>query len=49
MSNNQNDRVLARRGARYLTDQELTCVNGGFTTRFCTFDPTTKGLDGDCD
>jgi hypothetical protein len=49
MSKNENDRVLARKGARSVTDQELTAVSGGFSTRFCTLDPSTKGTDGDCD
>jgi hypothetical protein len=50
MLNNQDNRVLARTGARRLTDQELTSVNGGFSTRFCTApNPNTLKPDGDCD
>jgi len=49
MSKNQDNRVLCRQGARSLTDQELTSVHGGFSTLVCTFDPTTKSRDGDCD
>lgn len=36
MSNSQENRVLARNGARCLTDQELKDVNGGFNTFVCT-------------
>ena len=33
---NQENRVLAREGARCLTEQELAAVNGGFHTLVCT-------------
>lgn len=36
MSQNQDTRVLARKGAHSLTEQELTVVNGGFSS-FHTF------------
>ena len=52
MTNTNDNRVLVRNGARYLTEDELNCVNGSggqFTTFSCTFDPRTGGRDGDCD
>jgi hypothetical protein len=50
MQKTQDNRVLARAGARSLTEQELTSVNGGFSTRFCTApDPNSLKPDGDCD
>lgn len=51
MLKNDDNRVLCRKGARYLTEQELNTVagNGKVTTTFCTFDPRTGGSDGDCD
>lgn len=49
MSSNHPDRVLSRQGARQLTEQELTRVDGGgFNTDSCTrslLPPYTK--DGD--
>ena len=46
--NSQVERVLARLGARELTPQELEGVAGGFMTLTVpTFDPKTKGSDGD--
>lgn len=36
MSQNHDNRVLARKGARPVTDQELTAVTGGFNTFVCT-------------
>ena len=51
MSNNQDNRVLSRKGARSLSEQELKTVNGSgqVTTFSCTFDPRTGHRDGDCD
>jgi len=41
-------RVLNREGARELTPQEVVNISGGArTTTVCTFDPTTKTVDGD--
>lgn len=48
MSENQDNRVLARSGARPLTEQELRTVNAGFNTDVCTVSlqpPHTR--DGD--
>jgi hypothetical protein len=51
MATNNDNRVLSRTRARYLTDQEMKVVNGNgtFTTFSCTFDPRTGARDGDCD
>ena len=51
MAIKNDNRVLSRKGARYLTEQELKVVNGnGVVTTFsCTFDPRTGARDGDCD
>jgi hypothetical protein len=51
MAASNDNRVLSRKGARYLTDQEMQIVNGNgtFTTFSCTFDPRTGARDGDCD
>ena len=51
MLRTQDNRVLGRRGARYLTEEELRIVNGNgkVTTFVCTFDPRTGERDGDCD
>jgi hypothetical protein len=43
-----NDRVLSRRGARELTEQEIKQVPGALNTGRCTFDPKTCAMDGDC-
>ncbi len=43
------NRVLARRGARLLSEQELEQVAGGIITANCTFDPKTCAMDGDCE
>lgn len=44
---NQGKRVLSRRGARIVTEDETTQVNGGYQTETaCTFDPDI-GPDGD--
>jgi len=48
MSKNQDNRVLARAGARCLAEQELSSVQGGFNTDVCTVSlqpPHTR--DGD--
>ena len=45
---NQNNRVLARKGARELNAEEVERVGGGLrlpTDTVCTFGP--KGKDGD--
>lgn len=36
MPNHEENRVLARKGARCLTDEELKDVTGGFNTFVCT-------------
>ena len=36
MTNNDQNRVLARKGARCLTDEEMQDVTGGFNTFVCT-------------
>lgn len=42
----QDNRVLGRRGARHLSEEEATAVNGGFgTLTVCSIGP--KGPDGD--
>jgi hypothetical protein len=52
MSKNHENRVLSRKGARCLDEQELNFVsgNGTVSTTFCTV-PTTANHkpDGDCD
>ncbi len=50
MSKHQEDaRVLSRRGARELTEQELEQVSGAFIwPKTCTFDPVTCAMDGVC-
>ncbi|HEY6251785.1 MAG TPA: hypothetical protein VI685_17645 [Candidatus Angelobacter sp.] len=48
MSKNDDHRVLSRKRARDLTEQELEVVNGAFHTFHCTFDPLTRNTDG-CD
>ncbi len=44
-----NNRVLVRRGARELTEEEVTQVSGAgrMTATKCTFDPATGFKDGD--
>jgi hypothetical protein len=45
---NQDNRVLARKGARALTPSEVDHVTGGIHTEtVCTFYPPTRTLDGD--
>jgi hypothetical protein len=50
MSDQEKDnRVLARTGARLLSEAELDGVAGGFAiVPTCTFDPTTCHFDGVC-
>lgn len=46
MANEKENRVLGRKGARVVNEQELDRINGGVHTEtVCTFGP--KGLDGD--
>ncbi|HEV2988679.1 MAG TPA: hypothetical protein VG759_09560 [Candidatus Angelobacter sp.] len=48
MSNQIDNRVLGRRGARLLTGEELNSVSGAAgTTTKCSFDPRTGQHDGD--
>jgi hypothetical protein len=51
MSNTQDNRVLSRKNARYLTDYEMKVVtgNGTVTTFLCSYDPRGHKSDGDCD
>jgi hypothetical protein len=45
---NQPDRVLMRRGARELTEEEIKRVPAGLGTKTkCTFAPTVGARDGD--
>lgn len=46
MANEKENRVLGRKGARVVNEQELEQVNGGVQTgtAFCSFGP--KGPDG---
>ena len=48
MANDNDNRVLLRRGARTVTTEEALSVKGGggHTATVCTFDPRT-GPDGD--
>ena len=48
MSNQNENRVLSRLGARELTLTETECVSGGFRLPLpiCTFDAITCQLDG---
>ena len=47
MPNLEDNRVLSRRGARMMTEDETTMVNGGLHTETkCSFDPRV-GIDGD--
>jgi hypothetical protein len=41
-------RVLARSGARLITQDEIEHVAGGFQTNPCTINRTTCNADGDC-
>jgi hypothetical protein len=49
MSNNQDNRVLGRIGARELSPEELEQVSGGLPvhTNVITFNPVTRQRDGD--
>jgi hypothetical protein len=52
MATGQNNRVLSRRGARCLDEQEVNLVtgNGKVTTTYCSLpNPVTLRPDGDCD
>jgi hypothetical protein len=45
---NEQDRVLARKGARELTEEEVKRVPAGLGTKTkCTFAPTVSSRDGD--
>jgi hypothetical protein len=46
---NDNNRVLIRRGARDLSEQEVAQVNGGtpHTNTACTFSAVVNTSDGD--
>ena len=47
MSNQDDNRVLSRRGARIVTVDEAQLVNGGYQTEtLCSFNPK-YGPDGD--
>jgi hypothetical protein len=47
MSNQQENRVLSRLGARELNQLETECVNGAIIQRrVCTFNSITCQLDG---
>jgi len=46
-SNNDNNRVLGRTGARELSAQEIQQISGGII-RHCTLDPVTCAMDGIC-
>lgn len=46
MTKKKDNRVLGRRGARIVTENEISLVNGGFETETaCSIGP--KGPDGD--
>lgn len=48
MANDQDNRVLARRGTRLVTEVESAVVNGGFQTdTICTIGSNPGNLDGD--
>jgi hypothetical protein len=47
--NKKANRVLARMGARLLSEQECAQVAGGIHTANCTFNPKTCAMDGDCE
>jgi hypothetical protein len=46
MATEKDNRVLGRKGARVVNEEELGCVSGGIQTgtAFCSFGP--KGPDG---
>ena len=48
MANEKDNRVLSRRGARIVNEEETCHVNGGVrTTTLCTFNAITRLPDGD--
>jgi hypothetical protein len=49
MSDKKAIRVLARLGARLLSEQEIEQVAGGIHTSPCPFNPKTCAMDGDCE
>jgi hypothetical protein len=48
MSDQIDNRVLGRIGARLLNEAELEEVNGGYSISTCTFNPKTCAMDGVC-
>jgi hypothetical protein len=46
MSNQPENRVLSRLGARELNQLETECVSGGIQRKVCTFNSITCQLDG---
>lgn len=48
MSNQQENRVLTRMGARELSQAETECINGAILRPRCTFNPVTCAMDGIC-
>ena len=48
MTENSENRVLSRMGARQLSDAQLEQVGGGFFRPRCTLDPVTCVMDGIC-
>ena len=47
MTNQEDNRVLSRRGARLMTETEVTKVSGGIDTEtLCSYIPN-YGVDGD--
>jgi hypothetical protein len=49
MSNQQDNRVLSRQGARELNEQETEYVNGAIRAiNKCTWNPFTCAMDGQC-
>lgn len=48
MSEQTDNRVLGRMGARLLNEAELNEVNGGYAISTCTFNPKTCAMDGVC-
>ncbi|HEX5432765.1 MAG TPA: hypothetical protein VFY05_00895 [Candidatus Angelobacter sp.] len=48
MPKRAEERVIARMGARLLTEDEMSQVSGGQKTGMCTFNPKTCAIDGDC-
>ena len=49
MSNHEDNRVLGRKGARVLTNEEAerASASGLPTDTVCTYDPRTGAIDGD--